>query len=1374
MRRFAALASASWGSAVETLRRSGRVHGTAPTIAWSDDSERALDAQFSFALLLVDTGGAPRGGWKVVTRLATALHRPPSLCVEVVEINRRAGCFVSRSWCEDGAVSVSTVATGRSRSHVVNVRGARSILVVLALLSASAVNAQSTWTGAVNSFWNNAGNWIPSTQVPASGSNVTFGTSTSILDASFNVAKVINSGTVSIGATGGSILTVSSAITQSGGGSSLNISAPISITNPSELWSLTGASNTFSGVISGSSFLKTGAGALTLSGNNTLGSLIVSVGNLVLSGSNSFSSANLTGGMLQATNSAALGAAAMTMTGGTLSLANSSSVASMASVNVFGNSTLVVQGGGGHSVDTLDIASGTTLTVTNFQGSTLSVPGTLTGIGLTGGGTLSGAVLIPAGGNLTPGNPDGTGTLTITTLGLNASSNLNYAVGTSAPSVAIGTPLTVTGVVNITDNGLAQGGPYVLIQGSASAPLTAGPLVFGTVPTGFSYNLSLTGDQLLLTVGPAPTAVGMAAHDAVYDGHASYVTWKTGFETGNLGYHLYRQDGALRTLMTPGLIAGSALRARADLKVGRSYGWVDKTAPTGGTYWIESIDMNGKTAMFGPLTGHPGPTPSSRSSPLFSDVTLPADLLLQGQPMVHLRGIRFPQVPGDLGQQWANAAGAAAKLLVKDAGVYRVPAEQLFSSGIPAGTDVSAIQLWTSGGPVSFRAFTADGTHLQAGDAIEFYGHGIDTRYSDTRLYWMTAGSGAQQLLPLLTPSSSSNAGNSFIETLEIRQQLYYFSGLRNGTAEKFFGPQVPSTGLTRVFPTPALDMLSSQSGLLTVAVQGLTLGPHSISVTLNGLLLGTLTGLNTSLMSASFSIPVGQLIAGNNTVVLVAQSATDVDVESYQQLSYPRQYRGLGAPLQFSAPSGSSVRLEDFAVQGTRVFDITTPEAALELSVSVDPANQSGSIVNVPSSGDAHTLYAFRAGDEVLPFQVQPNVGSQWHAFAGAELVIIGHASLLPAIQPLIQQRQREGLTVAAIDVQDVYNEFSYGEKDAGAIRAFLQYASQHWAVTPRYVLLVGGATYDPRDYLNNPGLDLVPTNFVETVFLETGSDGAFVNFPASRTGGIAIGRWPVTSFADAALVMNKTLGRVSLTSQSSLLLLRDQDGTTSFSQASAQVRAAVSAWPVQQIARGSATDAVVHTKVIAAMRSGPAVLDYQGHGAEDFEDGNILSNDDTAALANAGQSLVFSAPTCFNGYFVDIGRTSLVQGLLLTVNGGAWAAWASSGMTSPVEQPLLSSDLLQAAVVDGLTLGEASLRAKSAITDPDVLTTFHLFGDPSARLAPARTGVFSAPTIQPHVATGCGTPGNVALVALPLVALALLLSARTRRPSAVRIRRR
>ncbi len=1232
-----------------------------------------------------------------------------------------------------------------------NRRGVRSTLAVFALLAAGASEAQTTWTGATSTLWSDPTNWTNGK--PGIGTDVFFGPSTSSVNASFFIGTLTttDTGTATIGSTGTNILTVANGIDQAG--AILNISSPITIFQD-QPWTFTGV-NTFTGPVGGSSFEFSG------------GTLVLTP----LSQPNNFLSATVSSGTLEATKSTALGTGTITLAGGTLSLAGAAALAIPASVVASASSTLTV-GGAGYSVANLTASSGATLTV---SGGSLSIPGTLSG-----SGTVDGAVNVPANANLTPGTA-GAGALSVGTLTLAPTSQLNYSVG-AAPTTTLLTvtasPLTVNGVVNITDiGGLAQPGTYVLIQGSGTAPVTAGTVTLGTVPAGFSYNLSIAGNQMVLTVGPAPTAVGMAAQDALSDGHASYVTWKTGFETRNLGYHVFRQDGSARTLLTPGLIAGSALRATADLKVGHSYVWQDTRSPTGGTYWIESIDLDGKTAMFGPLTTHRGPTPSVRASPLLSDSTRSSTLLLQGQPLVHLRGGDFPPVPGDSSQQWLNAAGSAAKLFVRDAGVYRVPAEQLFASGIPAGTEVSTLQLWTSGAPVSFRAITADGVHLAVGDAIEFYGHGVDTRYSDTRLYWVTVGPGPQRLLPSAAPSASDDAGRSFVETLEIRQRLYYFSAVKNGGAEKFFGPQVPSAGLTRIFPTPALDVLSPSSGALTVAVQGLSAGPHTIGVTLNGILLGSLKGVDRDLMSKSFSVPVGQLIAGDNTVVLVAQAATDIDVESYQQLSYPRQYLGLGTSLQFTAPGGSSVHLGDFGVQATRVFDITNPEAAVELSVLVDQANQDGSVVSVPFSGEPHTLYAFRAGDEIPLLDVQPNVASQWHSFAGAQLVIIGHASLLPAIQPLVEQRQREGLTVATIDVQDVYDEFSFGEKDAGAIRAFLQYASQKWAIPPRYVLLVGGATYDPRDYLNNPGLDLVPTNLIETVFLETGSDGAFVDFVPLRGADIAIGRWPVTSPADAALVMNKTLGRVPLTSTSSLLLVHDTDGTTKFSQASAQVRSAVSPWLVQEIARGTGTDAAIHTAVIAAMRSGPAALDYQGHGAEDFWNGNLLSDDDTSALANAGQSLLFSAATCFNGYFVDIGRTSLAQALLLTEGGGAWAAWASSGMTSPVEHSQLSSDLLEAAVVEGLTLGEASVRAKSTIKDPDVRSTFHLFGDPSARMAPARSSAGTTPNgpgIQSHAATGCGTPGNLALVALPWVALALMLSARTRRANAVRARRR
>jgi hypothetical protein len=1210
--------------------------------------------------------------------------------------------------------------------------GVLSALAVLTLFVAGTSQAQTTtWTGATSTFWSDDTNWT--NNKPDIGTDVFFPNSTSAVDASFFVGTLTTTGTGTafINLSGNHILTIENGITQSG--ATLNVSASVTCFQE-QPWSFTGT-NRFSGPVSGAGFDMTG-------------------GTLILSGNNNFLAASVISGTLQATTATALGTGTITLTGGNLSLAGATALAFPASVEADANGTLSMSATG-YSVANLTVLSGVALSVT---GGVLKVPGTLSGAG-----SVTGTVAIPANGNVTPGT-GGTGTLTVGTLTLASTSNLNYSVGATTTLLSVGTALTVNGIVNVLGSTPPPAGTYSIIQG---APLTAGTLTLGTVPSGASYGLSVsgTGTAMLLTVGPAPTAVGLAAGDAVSDGHASYITWKTGFETKNLGYRVYRQDGAVRTLLMPGLIAGSALRATAALKLGHTYAWKDTTSAKGGTYWIESVDMGGRTEMFGPLTAHAGAAPKSLPSPLLSDASRTSALLLPGAPMAHVRGETLQKIPVNLAQQWLNAANTAAKVLVRASGVYRVPAEQLFAAGIPAGVEVSDIRLWTNGVPATFQATTADGVHLQPGDALEFYGQGIDTRYSDTGVYWVTVGTGPQQLLGRDSSTGSSAGDESFPEMLEVRQQLYYFSAVKNGGAEKFFGPQVPSTGLIRTFSTPALDVLSTSPAALEVAVQGLSDGAHAIDVALNGVLLGTLTGVDRALMVKTLSVPAAQLIAGDNTVLLTARGAADIDVESYQRLSYPRRYTKFGGPLSFTGGAGSLVYLEGFVASATRVFDVTVPETAVELTVSADPASPSNAFVTIPSSSGTHTLYAFAASDELTPLGVQSNVGSEWHASGGAELVIIGPASLLPATQPLVQQRQREGLTVATVDVQDVYDEFSYGEKDASAIRSFLQYAAQNWAVSPRYVLLVGGATYDPRDYLNNPGLDLVPTNLIETVFLETGSDGAFVDFPVSKGAGMAIGRWPVTSAADTALVVAKTLDRVPLKATSQLLLVNDRDDTTSFSQASAEVRATVAAWPVQQIARGS-DDSSVHDAVVAAMRSGPAAVDYQGHGAEDFWDGNILSDTDSDALANAGQSLLFSAATCFNGYFVDIGRTSLAQSLLLTEGGGAWAAWASSGMTSPAEHSHLSSDLLQAAVVDGLTLGDASVRAKSTIQDADVRSTFHLFGDPSARMAPARGGALNAPpAVQTGVASGCGTPGNAVPATLPFVALALLLGSKTRR---------
>jgi hypothetical protein len=67
----------------------------------------------------------------------------------------------------------------------------------------------------------------------------------------------------------------------------------------------------------------------------------------------------------------------------------------------------------------------------------------------------------------------------------------------------------------------------------------------------------------------------------------------------------------------------------------------------------------------------------------------------------------------------------------------------------------------------------------------------------------------------------------------------------------------------------------------------------------------------------------------------------------------------------------------------------------------------------------------------------------------------------------------------------------------------------------------------------------------------------------------------------------------------------------------------------------------------------------------------------------------------------------------------GGAVAVWTSSGLTDPEEQVPLNEELIQLLFNgQGLTIGEAVMRAKQVVSDRDIRRTWILFGDPTLRL--------------------------------------------------------
>jgi len=113
------------------------------------------------------------------------------------------------------------------------------------------------------------------------------------------------------------------------------------------------------------------------------------------------------------------------------------------------------------------------------------------------------------------------------------------------------------------------------------------------------------------------------------------------------------------------------------------------------------------------------------------------------------------------------------------------------------------------------------------------------------------------------------------------------------------------------------------------------------------------------------------------------------------------------------------------------------------------------------------------------------------------------------------------------------------------------------------------------------------------------------------------------------------------------------------------------------------------------------------------------LLTNADAAALTNSPRLPFVISMTCLNGFLHDPYTDSLAEALLKAERGGAIAVWASSGLTEPFGQAAMDKELIRLLFGgQSPTIGEATARAKTAVSDQDIRRTWILFGDPAMRL--------------------------------------------------------
>jgi hypothetical protein len=376
------------------------------------------------------------------------------------------------------------------------------------------------------------------------------------------------------------------------------------------------------------------------------------------------------------------------------------------------------------------------------------------------------------------------------------------------------------------------------------------------------------------------------------------------------------------------------------------------------------------------------------------------------------------------------------------------------------------------------------------------------------------------------------------------------------------------------------------------------------------------------------------------------------------------------------------------------------------------------------------------------------------------ADYIMITHRTLLDSTEALAEFHRGRGLTVAVVDVQDVYDEFNFGVLDPAAIKSFLQHAHDNWGPpAPRFVLLVGDASWDFKnttaddanyaDWTYRPGearrflknkstpyaedsdlnhRNLVPTWSFQTLEGHAASDTWFVCLDdGDRYPDMAIGRLPVVSPDELDGVVRKTVefARSSPVGPWRRNLLFIANESRSFQQRSDLIAEAYSELgyvPTRIYPHPSEPANEHHTRrIVESFDGGLQAVHFVGHGGRYIwrtgppdlkKNHDLFTLDHLDELAENRKLPVVLSLTCYSAPFDHPTADSIGEKLVRIEDRGAIAVFAASWRNSP--SPTMGRVLLDELTTPGSTIGEAILRAKRTFHSDMLIQTYNLLGDP------------------------------------------------------------
>ena len=448
--------------------------------------------------------------------------------------------------------------------------------------------------------------------------------------------------------------------------------------------------------------------------------------------------------------------------------------------------------------------------------------------------------------------------------------------------------------------------------------------------------------------------------------------------------------------------------------------------------------------------------------------------------------------------------------------------------------------------------------HSPSLDAWLFWGNGLlhwegNTRvtnyYANAASYFLTENDEENGIETIPAPSATPiRTYTSFTDHVLYEKDEYaWYAGGRN-----LYENANLATG-SRTYRLQTLSSIGDEK--LTVSFSAAASSPTTLITNVNGTDMSAMSlaalskYINATLSNNTYNIASLRNGESDTWNIRLSSTAGNNARLDYLALHYTRRITPSSGYVAFSQNTSGVARFQTNAPANhviMRVGEPGSPAALVESSFTED----TGLAATVADASRTYVCFD-PAYSFPQPTYEGPIENQDLHALDSLDMVI-----LIPKSGKLLYQaerlaeahRQFDNLRVAILRADQVYNEFSSGTPDATAYRRMMKMlydrALQSNDVPPRYLLLMGDCAWDnrmlssswrnmsPDDYLlcyeSENSVSNTRCYIMEDYFglMDDGEGGALLKDKSD----LGIGRFPVTTEAEAKVMVDKSINFMSL----------------------------------------------------------------------------------------------------------------------------------------------------------------------------------------------------------------------------------------------------